>query len=100
MNISNIDLTCVICLDIIKEFKDKKTLSCEHMFHNTCYIEYNNNTCPICKKENYNIIIDNIYMDPPPPYTLFSPINNNRNRHMIRQRILQNNRNIRPPWRY
>jgi hypothetical protein len=57
---SNIDLTCIICLEVIINYKDKRTLSCEHMFHKKCYETYNKNTCPICKKENhYNNDSDN-----------------------------------------
>jgi len=48
---TNIDLTCSICLEYIKEFKDKKTLPCEHMFHTECINLYNKSDCPICKKE-------------------------------------------------
>jgi hypothetical protein len=50
------ELTCVICLEDIVKFNNKKTLKCEHMFHKKClnnfyekniYINYE---CPICKE--------------------------------------------------
>lgn len=64
------DLTCSICLTDILDFKDKKTLTCEHMFHKLCYQNYNNNQisqlkntkCPNCKyQKTTNIIINNKY---------------------------------------
>lgn len=54
------DCTCIICLEVITEFKDKITLSCEHMFHKTCYKLYDKPICPICKKTNEYQFINNI----------------------------------------
>ena len=115
MEISNIDLTCVLCLNIIKEFNEKKTLSCEHMFHINCFNLYDKQICPICKKENYYIDLDtsflnniNIYRNYdiynntfipsyitiPSSYTILPPIITT-----IRTRNI-NRTNRRPPWRY
>lgn len=45
------DLNCAICLETIDNFKDKKTLVCEHMYHKDCINQVRNNKCPLCKKE-------------------------------------------------
>lgn len=61
------DLTCSICLNEITNFIDKKTLSCEHMFHKNCFQDYSINNlnnlniirCPNCNNKNdSNIIIE------------------------------------------
>lgn len=55
-----VDEKCSICLESVISHKNKKTLHCEHIFHNLCieeYIKYSNNNkykCPICRK--YNLI--------------------------------------------
>jgi hypothetical protein len=56
------ELICVICIENITDFKDKKTLPCEHIFHKKCINEYMSNICPICRKEN-NIINKNIIVN-------------------------------------
>lgn len=60
------DFNCVICLEDIVNYNDKKTLDCEHMFHKACINQIVNNKCPLCN----NIIIDdklkeseNLYLD-------------------------------------
>ena len=61
------DLTCSICLTEINDFKDKKTLACEHMFHKDCYKNYSinqisqlkNTKCPNCNyHKTTNIILN------------------------------------------
>ena len=54
--------TCSICLDDINENDKKYTLSCNHVFHFSCFRDYafNKNTtfykpCPNCKQLNLNI---------------------------------------------
>lgn len=54
-------MNCSICLNDIK-FKDKRTLSCEHVFHNDCiktWFMIKKNECPICKCNNINILKNN-----------------------------------------
>jgi len=55
--------TCSICLDDINETDKKYTLSCNHVFHFSCFRDYafNKNTtfykpCPNCKQLNLNIV--------------------------------------------
>ena len=55
--------TCSICLDDIKETDKNYTLSCNHVFHFSCFRDYayNKNTtfykpCPNCKQLNLNIV--------------------------------------------
>jgi len=51
-------MNCVICLNNI-EFNNKQTLSCEHIFHRECIIDWfkvKSNNCPICKCKNSNLI--------------------------------------------
>jgi hypothetical protein len=51
-------MDCIICISNI-EFNDKQTLSCEHIFHKNCIIDWfkvKTNNCPICKCKNTNII--------------------------------------------
>ena len=43
------DLNCAICFESIDNFKDKKTLACEHMYHKDCINKVQNNKCPLCK---------------------------------------------------
>jgi hypothetical protein len=43
------DLDCAICFETINNFKDKKTLACEHMYHKDCINQVQNNKCPLCK---------------------------------------------------
>jgi hypothetical protein len=43
------DLNCAICFESIDNFKDKKTLPCEHMYHKCCINQVQNNKCPLCK---------------------------------------------------
>lgn len=43
------DLNCAICFESIDNFKDKKTLVCEHMYHKNCINQVQNNKCPLCK---------------------------------------------------
>lgn len=43
------DLNCAICFESIDNFKDKKTLTCEHMYHKDCINQVQNNKCPLCK---------------------------------------------------
>ena len=50
-------MECPICLEDI-EFKFKKTLQCEHMFHKKC-IDQCNDICPICRKSLAYIGQDN-----------------------------------------
>ena len=45
------DLNCVICLEKIINFSEKKTLQCEHVYHKNCINQVQNNKCPLCKKE-------------------------------------------------
>jgi hypothetical protein len=51
--------TCCICLEVIGEYNNMITLSCNHILHKDCLNEYilNNfkqkesfNTCPLCRK--------------------------------------------------
>lgn len=49
------DFNCVICLEDIINFNDKKTLECEHMYHKECISNIINNKCPLCN----NIILEN-----------------------------------------
>lgn len=41
-------MICVICLD---NYKNKKTLKCQHTFCNLCWEKWSliNSTCPICR---------------------------------------------------
>lgn len=51
-------MNCVICINNI-EFNDKQTLSCEHIFHKKCIINWFKvklNNCPVCKCKNTNIV--------------------------------------------
>jgi hypothetical protein len=51
------DFNCVICLENIINYNDKKTLDCEHMFHKECINKIVNNKCPLC---NHQIIDDKL----------------------------------------
>lgn len=60
-------MICVICINTI-EFNNKKTLSCEHVFHENCikdWFKVKRNNCPTCKCKNTNMlnmpIIENNY---------------------------------------
>lgn len=44
------DFNCVICLENINNYTDKKTLDCEHMYHKNCINQVQNNKCPLCNK--------------------------------------------------
>lgn len=67
-----VDPECSICLDFIKE-KNKKTLVCDHFYHNECIIKWFENKndfykCPLCRKtqilHDIDIVIeDNIVED-------------------------------------
>ncbi len=48
------DLNCSICLENIINFKEKKTLECEHVYHKDCINQVKNNKCPLCKGEIVN----------------------------------------------
>lgn len=61
-------MNCVICINDI-EFNDKQTLSCEHIFHKECIIDWfkvKTNNCPVCKCKNTNLIKNPImnYINP------------------------------------
>ena len=85
-----IDPECSICLDFIKE-KDKKSLVCDHFYHNECIIKWASKgndfyKCPLCRKtqilhdvdividddidEDYNIVVDNTIISTRPNYCI------------------------------
>ena len=51
------DMTCSICLDVLKEFKEPKELPCGHIYCKSCLeglIQHSNGaqlTCPTCRSE-------------------------------------------------
>ena len=57
----NLITSCSICLENFKE-EDKVILTeCSHLYHHECLTKWfeKNNSCPICRKENLVINIDN-----------------------------------------
>ncbi|KAL7001303.1 RING-type E3 ubiquitin transferase [Sarracenia purpurea var. burkii] len=43
---------CVICLCEVKEGDEVRELRCDHLFHMVClgrWVEFKNNTCPLCR---------------------------------------------------
>lgn len=55
------DIQCSICLDHYTDHDPIRTLECKHMFHNLCINKWINNhtiTCPICRQESVNIIVE------------------------------------------
>jgi hypothetical protein len=46
------NIECAICLEILT--KNVKKLSCNHIFHKKCIVQWKrkSNTCPLCRKVN------------------------------------------------
>lgn len=51
---------CCICFERI-DYKNVSITECNHSFHTSCLLKYNNKKCPICRQslyeENVNIVI-------------------------------------------
>lgn len=46
-------VTCSICLDPVKSKSEKTVLTCAHVFHSSCIVEWlqRSNRCPLCRTE-------------------------------------------------
>jgi hypothetical protein len=53
MNADN-QLECCICLEKILN-KNITITECNHLFHTSCLLKYNNQKCPICRQLMYEI---------------------------------------------
>lgn len=51
------DFNCAICFENIINYNDKKTLDCEHMYHNNCINQVENNKCPLCNGLIVNVTL-------------------------------------------
>jgi len=51
MNTNN-EKECCICFERI-DYKNVSITECNHSFHTSCLLKYNNKKCPICRKSLY-----------------------------------------------